>query len=100
MTSPTPAGGCAPGSHRRPEEPRPSLRGRSPRPSQPERGGRSVGTVNRLRSERGAVGTEMAIVVAIVVAIAIALGAVMRNSAQNHQACIPENPGDQVAAGC
>jgi hypothetical protein len=42
----------------------------------------------------------MAIVVAIVVAIAIALGAVMRNSAQNHQACIPENPGDQVAAGC
>jgi uncharacterized protein HemX len=49
------------------------------------------------RSERGAVGTEMAIVVAIVVAIALALGAVMLNSARTHQECIPESPGD---AGC
>lgn len=51
-------------------------------------------------ADRGAVGTEMAIVVAIVVAIALALGAVMFNSAENHQACIPENPGDEVGAGC
>ncbi|MEM9565357.1 MAG: hypothetical protein AAGA93_22230 [Actinomycetota bacterium] len=48
------------------------------------------------RSERGAVGTEMAIVVAIVVAIAIALGGVMITSARNHQDCIPENVGDDV----
>ncbi len=48
-------------------------------------------------SERGAVGTEMAIVVAIVVAIALALGAVMLSSARNHQDCIPESPGDD---GC
>ena len=69
--------------------------------SQPaERNRRSTRIVHRARSDRGAVGTEMAIVVAIVVAIAIALGAVMRNSAQNHQACIPPNPGAQVAAGC
>ncbi|MEL6986104.1 MAG: hypothetical protein AAFO29_26985 [Actinomycetota bacterium] len=47
-------------------------------------------------SERGAVGTEMAIVVAIVVAIAVALGVVMTTSADNHQECIPENPGDAV----
>lgn len=70
------------------------------RPAQQHRGPRSRRIVRRVRSDRGAVGTEMAIVVAIVVAIAIALGAVMRNSAQNHQACIPQNPGDQVAAGC
>lgn len=54
----------------------------------------------RARSDRGAVGTEMAIVVAIVVAISLALGVVMRNSAQAHQACIPANPGDPVPAGC
>lgn len=54
----------------------------------------------RLRGERGAVGTEMAIVVAIVVAISLALGVVMRNSAQQHQQCIPANPGDAVPAGC
>ena len=53
-----------------------------------------------LRGERGAVGTEMAIVVAIVVAISLALGVVMRNSAQQHQQCIPANPGDAVPAGC
>jgi hypothetical protein len=38
----------------------------------------------------------MAIVVAIVVAIAVALGAVMTRSAENHQDCIPENPGEAV----
>ena len=53
----------------------------------------------RMRCDRGAVGTEMAIVVAIVVAIALALGAVMVNSARNHQACIPETPG-AVGDGC
>lgn len=53
-----------------------------------------------LRSDRGAVGTEMAIVVAIVVAIALALGAVMFNSAEAHQDCIPATPGAAVAAGC
>jgi hypothetical protein len=42
----------------------------------------------------------MAIVVAIVVAISLALGVVMRNSAQQHQQCIPANPGDAVPAGC
>ncbi len=50
--------------------------------------------------ERGAVGTEMAIVVAIVVAIAIALGVVMRDSAEAHQECIPAAPGDAIPAGC
>lgn len=50
--------------------------------------------------ERGAVGTEMAIVVAIVVAIALGLGVVMRNSAQSHQDCIPATPGAAVPAGC
>ncbi|MEM7272980.1 MAG: hypothetical protein AAF547_07885 [Actinomycetota bacterium] len=55
---------------------------------------------HRIRDERGAVGTEMAIVVAIVVAIAVALGVVMGNSAENHQDCIPENPGDAVPANC
>ncbi|MEM7325152.1 MAG: hypothetical protein AAF531_18830 [Actinomycetota bacterium] len=59
-----------------------------------------MGDVDGLRSERGAVGTEMAIVVAIVVAIALALGAVMFNSAEAHQDCIPETPGAAVAAGC
>ncbi len=54
----------------------------------------------RSSSDRGAVGTEMAIVVAIVVAISLALGVVMRNSAQSHQQCIPANPGDAVPAGC
>ncbi len=54
----------------------------------------------RHRSERGAVGTEMAIVVAIVVAIAIALGAAMFNSAESHQNCIPESPGAEVPAEC
>ncbi|MGI9596430.1 MAG: hypothetical protein ACR2QK_09730 [Acidimicrobiales bacterium] len=54
----------------------------------------------RLRGERGAVGTEMAIVVAIVVAISLALGVVMRNSAQQHQQCIPATPGAAVPAGC
>ncbi len=54
----------------------------------------------RARSERGAVGTEMAIVVAIVVAISLALGVVMRNSAQQHQQCIPATPGAAVPAGC
>lgn len=48
--------------------------------------------------ERGAVGTEMAIVVAIVVSIALALGAVMLNSAQSHQDCIPETAGEDP--GC
>lgn len=43
--------------------------------------------------ERGAVGTEMAIVVAIVVAIALGLGVVMRSSAEAHQDCIPDAPG-------
>ncbi len=52
------------------------------------------------RHERGAVGTEMAIVVAIVVAIAIALGVVMRDSAEAHQECIPAAPGDSIPAGC
>lgn len=54
----------------------------------------------RLRGERGAVGTEMAIVVAIVVAISLALGIVMRNSATQHQQCIPATPGAAVPAGC
>ena len=53
-----------------------------------------------LGAERGAVGTEMAIVVAIVVAIAVALGVVMTTSAENHQECIPENRGDAVPADC
>ena len=60
---------------------------------------RSTGRTG-FRSDRGAVGTEMAIVVAIVVAIALALGAVMRNSAQAHQNCIPATPGAAVPAGC
>ncbi len=51
-------------------------------------------------NERGAVGTEMAIVVAIVVAIAVALGIVMTNSAEAHQECIPDAPGDPVPAEC
>lgn len=55
---------------------------------------------SRFDDDRGAVGTEMAIVVAIVVAIALALGAVMFNSAEAHQECIPETPGAQVGAGC
>lgn len=54
----------------------------------------------KLTDDRGAVGTEMAIVVAIVVAIAIALGVVMTNSANSHQECIPENRGDAVPADC
>ncbi len=58
------------------------------------------GLSRRLSGERGAVGTEMAIVVAIVVAISIALGVVMTTSAQNHQECIPQSPGDTVPAGC
>ena len=59
-----------------------------------------AGDVRKLRSDRGAVGTEMAIVVAIVVAIALALGAVMFSSAEAHQECIPETPGAAVGAGC
>lgn len=51
-----------------------------------------------LRGERGAVGTEMAIVVFIVVTIAVALGAAMTTSAENHQDCIPETPGEDT--GC
>lgn len=51
-------------------------------------------------ADRGAIGTEMAIVVAIVVAIALALGLVMRQSANSHQACIPATPGAAVPAGC
>ena len=58
------------------------------------------GHARNRRSDRGAVGTEMAIVVAIVVAIALALGAVMFNSAEAHQGCIPETPGAAVGAGC
>ncbi len=53
-----------------------------------------------LRSDRGAIGTEMAIVVAIVVGIALALGAVMINSAQSHQACIPATAGAAPGPGC
>ena len=52
---------------------------------------------SRFRSERGAVGTEMAIVVAIVVAIALAVGAVMLSSSETFQGCIPENTTDE---GC
>ena len=59
-----------------------------------------AGDVRELRSDRGAVGTEMAIVVAIVVAIALALGAVMFRSAEAHQDCIPDTPGAAVGAGC
>jgi len=59
-----------------------------------------AGVARRVRSDRGAVGTEMAIVVAIVVAIALALGAVMFNSAESHQDCIPATPGAEVPAGC
>ena len=54
----------------------------------------------RLRGERGAVGTEMAIVVAIVVAISLALGVVMTNSAESHQECIPETVGATIPTGC
>ncbi len=54
----------------------------------------------RLGSERGAIGTEMAIVVAIVIAIAVALGGIMRNSAEAHQECIPEAVGDDVPDEC
>ncbi len=57
-------------------------------------------TTRANRSERGAVGTEMAIVVAIVVAIAIGLGVVMSNSASSHQECIPEAVGDEVPDEC
>jgi hypothetical protein len=54
----------------------------------------------RFRSDRGAVGTEMAIIVAIVVTIAIAVGAIMRTAATNHSECIPENPTEVVPANC
>lgn len=54
----------------------------------------------RLRGDRGAVGTEMAIVVAIVVTIALALGVVMRDSAEAHQGCIPATPQAGPVAGC
>lgn len=54
----------------------------------------------RFRGDGGAVGTEMAIVVAVVIAIALALGAVMTNSATEHQECIPDTPGDDIPAGC
>lgn len=52
--------------------------------------------------DRGAVGTEMAIVVAIVVAIALALGLAMRNSASNFQDCIPSGPSatNQIDPNC
>ncbi len=67
-------------------------------------GGRRASKPGRIRSwirgEQGAVGTEMAIVVAIVVAISLALGVVMRDSAEAHQECIPAAPGDAVPAGC
>lgn len=52
------------------------------------------------RQDRGAVSTEMAILVGIVVAIAIAIGSYMYNSAIAHEACIPAAPGDAVPAGC
>jgi len=58
------------------------------------------GDARVFQSERGAVGTEMAIVVAIVVAIALALGAVMFNSADSHQDCIPATPGADVPEEC
>ena len=54
----------------------------------------------RLQDDRGAVGTEMAIVVAIVVGIALALGAVMISSAQSHQSCIPATAGASPGPGC
>lgn len=54
----------------------------------------------RFWGERGAVGTEMAIVVAIVVAIAVALGTIMRDSAENHQECIPVEVGEEVPEEC
>ena len=59
-----------------------------------------AGARSEIRSDRGAVGTEMAIVVAIVVGIALALGAVMISSAQSHQNCIPATAGASVGAGC
>ena len=47
----------------------------------------------RLRGDRGAVGTEMAVIVAIVVAIAIAVGAIMTTAATNHANSIPDPGG-------
>jgi hypothetical protein len=47
----------------------------------------------RVAGDRGAIGTEMAILVAIVVAIALAVGAVMTTSAENHINDIPQTPG-------
>jgi Flp pilus assembly pilin Flp len=49
-----------------------------------------------VRDQAGAVGTEMAIVVAIVVAIALSVGAVMLNSAGSFEDCIPTGPGDEA----
>ena len=60
----------------------------------------SASEPSKLRGDRGAVGTEMAIVVAIVVGIALALGAVMISSAQSHQNCIPATAGASVGPGC
>jgi hypothetical protein len=57
-------------------------------------------STRRFGDDRGAVGTEMAIVVAIVVGIALALGAVMISSAQSHQACIPATAGASPGPGC
>lgn len=60
-----------------------------------------VVTPRRVRSERGAVGTEMAVLVALLVVAAIAVGAALANAAQNNAECVPTNPsGDTISGDC
>lgn len=51
---------------------------------------------SRYEGERGAVSTEMAIIVAIVVAIALAVGGAMLTSSENFQDCIPEDESSEA----